>query len=387
MDRKGIIIGTGDRKRLHAVHEGALQVLASGKACDLEADNEGGLHGAQMGINRPVRFRGEIAGVIGISGEPKKVSQFADLVVMTADLMIENAAVMSENHWSMRQRENIISEMIHGEAGKDSLFGIRTRQLGINPDLPRVAILVSIKNGQGNDLSIDEVEHIQYLLRKGHPDDLVALICPTQSVLLHPVNAQVRWHPDQLTSYLHALEKRLSALKGVDFKIALGRYIQGLEGIPLSYQSAQEAYQLGMQLAPEKVIFRYADFQLDSLMLDQLHSWKGKELQAHIRPLLVSDTKGLLRKTLRAFIDSQANPGQAAKKLHIHRNTLAYRLDQIQSLTHRNPRDFSDLLLLHFALRMHELLEYQLDFSLLTVKQVSEVGITCIQGLCVSTKK
>ncbi len=140
----------------------------------------------RIGINRPVRFRGEIAGVIGISGDPAEVSQFADLVVMTADLMIENAAVMSENHWSMRQRENIISEMIHGEAERDSLFSIRTRQFGINPDLPRVAILVSIKNSQNDSLSVDEVEHIQYLLRKGHPDDLVALICPSESIILHP---------------------------------------------------------------------------------------------------------------------------------------------------------------------------------------------------------
>ena len=76
MDRKGVIIGTGDITRLHTVHEGALQVLASGKACDLKAENVEKLNGVQIGINRPVQFRGEIAGVIGISGDPEKVSQF-----------------------------------------------------------------------------------------------------------------------------------------------------------------------------------------------------------------------------------------------------------------------------------------------------------------------
>ncbi len=168
-----------------------------------------------------------------------------------------------------------------------------------------------------------------------------------------------QWHPDQLEGYLEALQSRLRGLRRIEFKIAVGRYIKGLSGIPLSYQSAQEAFQLGTQLAPEKSLYRYADFQLDSLMLDLLHSWKGKELQNHIQPLLDADIKGTLRKTLRVFIDAQAHPGLTAEKLHIHRNTLAYRLEQIQILTRRNPKDFSDLLLLHFALRMHELKEYQ----------------------------
>ncbi len=356
MDHNGIIIGSGDKRRLHTEHEGAQQVLASGVPCDIYKKNSAGFVMSKPGINRPIRFRSKIVGVVGISGHPDEVSQFADLVVMTADLVLENAAIMFEAHWSLRQRENIISEMIHGTAEHDPLFSSRSRHLGINPGLPRVVLLIDLQHQDDNPLSIDEAEYFQCLLRKGDPDDLVALTGPCQFVLLHPVNSG-GCNRDQLTGYLCSLKERLSSVKNMRYKIALGRYIKSLSGLQLSYQTAQEALQLGLQLLPDQRVYRYSDFELDSLMLDLLLSWKGKGIQEHIQPLLLADTKGCLQKTLRVYINAQANPGVTAKKLHIHRNTLAYRLGKIQSLTQRNPRDFNDLLLLHFALRMHELQE------------------------------
>ncbi|WP_330925956.1 CdaR family transcriptional regulator [Candidatus Sororendozoicomonas aggregata] len=355
MDQNGVIIGSGDKRRLHTVHEGALKVLASGDSFDIYKNKPKDFVMAKQGINRPINFRRRVVGVVGISGHPDEVSQFADLVVMTADLMLENAAIMFEAHWSLRQRENIISELIHGTAENDPLFSSRSRNLGINPDLPRIAVLIYLQRQEENPLSTDEIEYFQYLLRKGDPDDLVALTEPNQFVLLHTVNRCDSRNQDQLTSYLSSLKLRLSSVKNVSYKVALGRYIKGISGVRLSYQTAQEALRLGLQLLPDQPVYRYVDFQLDSLMLDLLPSWKGKEVQEHIRPLLLSDPKGCLQKTLRVYINAQANPGVTAKKLHIHRNTLSYRLDKIQSLTERNPRDFSDLLLLHFALRMHEL--------------------------------
>lgn len=82
MDRTGIIIGSGDSQRLHHVHEGALRVLEYGQAYEIGNCHVKTLKGVQPGINLPIRFRGEIVGVVGVTGAPKEVAQFADLVVM-----------------------------------------------------------------------------------------------------------------------------------------------------------------------------------------------------------------------------------------------------------------------------------------------------------------
>ncbi len=75
MDRAGIIIGTGFPERKHQVHAGALKVLESGQAFDIDASQATRLKGVQAGINRPIRFRREIIGVVGVTGAPEAVSQ------------------------------------------------------------------------------------------------------------------------------------------------------------------------------------------------------------------------------------------------------------------------------------------------------------------------
>lgn len=355
MDRAGIIIGTGDQQRLHKVHGGALKVLESGQPYDIESSQSIRLKGVQPGINRPIRFHREIIGVAGITGHPKDVSHYADLVVMTAELMIENAAVLSEVHWNQRQRENIVSEMIHGEAEADDLFEVRTRKLSIDPHLPRVAILISMKNRQGKDLTVEEVEQIQSVLRQGHSNDLVALVCPTQMVLLHVIDTHRPWHPDNVSGFLDSVMQRMEGFRQIDCRLSLGRYIPGLKGIPQSYQSAQEALKLGLELEPDRRLYRYFDFQLDSLFLEHVDSWKGRELQKLTESLASADSRGILRKTLRQYIKSNADAHATTQKLHIHRNTLSYRLERIHQLTGRNPKCFQDLMFLHFSLRLWEL--------------------------------
>lgn len=356
MDRTGIIIGTGNQQRLHHVHEGALRVLEYGQACDIGQSHAEKMKGVQPGINLPIRFRGEIVGVVGVTGEPADVSQFADLVVMTAELMIENASMMSEIHWNQRQIDNIIFEMIHGEAEMDDLFEVRTRKLGIDPHLARVAIVISMKTPDGKDLSVDEVEKIQQVLRQGHPNDLMALVCPTQAVLLHTISNCKNWHPDRVSGFLQTTIQRIKGFGQIDYRVSLGRFIPGLKNIPLSYRSAQEALQVGLKLNPEKRFYRYFDYQMDSVLLELTNNWKGRDLQTLIEPLIKADGNGVLRKTLRAFIAQHTDAGATRKKLHIHRNTLGYRLDRIQALTGRNPRLFNDLVFLHFSLRLHELM-------------------------------
>ncbi len=54
--------------------------------------------------------------------------------------------------------------------------------------------------------------------------------------------------------------------------------------------------------------------------------------------------------TLRLFIDYNQSYKQTAKQLHIHINTLHYRLKKIEEHTGLDPKQFEDLNVLYFAL-------------------------------------
>ena len=62
------------------------------------------------------------------------------------------------------------------------------------------------------------------------------------------------------------------------------------------------------------------------------------------------DRRGTLRQTLLMYLESGGSHVDAAQRLEIHRNTLAYRLRQIGDLTGSNPTDANTRLVLHLAL-------------------------------------
>ncbi|GAA3667421.1 PucR-like helix-turn-helix protein [Lentzea atacamensis] len=59
--------------------------------------------------------------------------------------------------------------------------------------------------------------------------------------------------------------------------------------------------------------------------------------------------------TLREFINSDHNRHRTAEKLHLHRNTLNYRLRRVTELTGYNPADPGDIRLLAASLIVHDL--------------------------------
>jgi PucR family transcriptional regulator, purine catabolism regulatory protein len=83
-------------------------------------------------------------------------------------------------------------------------------------------------------------------------------------------------------------------------------------------------------------------------------SWGSPELAAFAAEALgelpARDRRGTLRGTLLAYLETGGSHVEAASRLAIHRNTLAYRLKQIAALTGQDPADPSTRLALHLAL-------------------------------------
>ena len=55
------------------------------------------------------------------------------------------------------------------------------------------------------------------------------------------------------------------------------------------------------------------------------------------------ETAAAMRATLHAYADASMNLTRAAESLHVHPNTLRYRLGRIRERTGRDPADFNQL--------------------------------------------
>jgi purine catabolism regulator len=73
--------------------------------------------------------------------------------------------------------------------------------------------------------------------------------------------------------------------------------------------------------------------------------------------LRLSDRTGVLMATLRAYLAVNGSPTDAADRLHLHRNTVLYRLQRIEQILQRDLRNADVRLTLHLALKIEEVLE------------------------------
>jgi carbohydrate diacid regulator len=91
MDSQGLILGSGEPERINTRHEGAQLVLANGRVVEIDAPTAKHLKGVQPGINLPLMLDQRLIGVLGITGEPEQLRTYAELVRMTAEMLVRPA--------------------------------------------------------------------------------------------------------------------------------------------------------------------------------------------------------------------------------------------------------------------------------------------------------
>lgn len=353
MDHKGVIIGSGDPSRLDQLHEGALNVLSSQGEVDIEAGQETQLQGVRGGVNLPVYSQGEIVGVVGITGEPEEVRKFADLVVMTAELVIEQAALTAEVQWDRRQHEAVLLRLIEG-GRPDTLFEDRVRRLNLDLSLPRVAVVLELTTvDKGAELPLGVLQQVLGDLQAGHGDDLGAILSPHQLVLLKVVEPlKTGWNRERFRQRLELQCQGLMQRKDLGARIGVGDYFPQPDGLSLSYRNAIRTLEVAQLRDPPRQYCEAGDFALDLLLFEARNSWAATHLTAMLDRLKAQDRQGVLERTLEAYLDENLDFGRTSERLHIHRNTLRYRLDKIGAALDVDLGRSDDLLRLVAALRL-----------------------------------
>jgi sugar diacid utilization regulator len=121
--------------------------------------------------------------------------------------------------------------------------------------------------------------------------------------------------------------------------------------IPLAAQQAADIAELAERLGRPP-----GAYLLDDVLLEYQLCRPGPGRQRLARVLDNLAAHPELMQTLSVFIDNGHNRHEAAATLHVHRNTLNYRLRRISALTGCNPADPTDARLLAASLIIRDLL-------------------------------
>ncbi|KAB7714409.1 XRE family transcriptional regulator [Plesiomonas shigelloides] len=354
MDQHGRIIGSGDPSRLQQRHEGAILVLNNNRVVEIDEAMSRSLEGVKPGINLPIVFNQQVIGVVGISGEPALVRNYGELVKMTAELIVEQAALMSQIQWNKRHREELVLQLIQGsELNEQQLITIAER-LNLDLTQPRIAAVVKVLPQPGEYFSLEHLQQLVHLLEYPERDNLVGIVSVARNevVVLKPIKLGPEgWSREVEQKRVDKLIRQVAREGSFSICIALGDYFRGVSGLAQSYQTAKATLEIGaLNPVPNQVLF-YQD-HIVPVLLSGLRddAWRHQQLLHPLQMLAQQDPRGQLLKTLRVYFAQNCDLAQTCDQLHIHRNTLRYRLDKIEKITSLNFNEIGDKTRMYLAL-------------------------------------
>jgi purine catabolism regulator len=141
--------------------------------------------------------------------------------------------------------------------------------------------------------------------------------------------------------------------------VGAGRRLAGPEGLRQSYREATEALRLGQDIFGPGRSTLYTDLGLYRLLLSvRDHPEVDRFYRETMEKLAAQDARsdGELLRTLDAYFASNGSPTEAAARLHVHRNTLLYRLQRIRAVAEIDLDDPEVRLSLQLGLRIRRVL-------------------------------
>ncbi len=311
----------------------------------------------------PFVYEDQTIAVFGLPLDSGPITQEAmTLLQGLAEVIVYQHFLLDKIQSAERVRSDFIHEALTAPSVNVDAIYRQSDILQLNLRTPQAVILIhlngleeQVRAGHANlsaeeqQLQLDMVtEKISAHVRDGFPgsgDNLVAYLGNDLFVLLKGIGGEslttfntIRFlseKADYVNDLLHKLELPHTITIGV------GQYYPDLRGLRKSFQDAKLALDVGSKVWGTGRVYHIKRVGMFITLANTSQDRKAELAHQILSPLLRDEQ---LYKTVQAFLASGLNLTEAAEKLHIHRNTLIYRLDKTKKLISLDPRHFDDAL-------------------------------------------
>ncbi|QKE75648.1 GAF domain-containing protein [Arthrobacter citreus] len=210
------------------------------------------------------------------------------------------------------------------------LLDSKSRDFGLNPEKP---IFVSIIKVNGNALSIKKREtYLRMLIAALHKEFETneCLMFGFQDKVTIIMNASNSSKQELLIKKLKNMIQLWTKQHSPNLSGGIGRLYQGLEHVAKSNEEAIKSLTYLSNRGTIGII-SYESIGINRLFLNQQNEDIQQFIQDVFAPLQTPKSKASeLELTLRTFIATNRSISDTAKRLHIHQNTLYYRIRKIE---------------------------------------------------------
>ena len=214
----------------------------------------------------------------------------------------------------------------------------RARKLHISPEETRVLYLMET----GSTLEDLQIEVLKGLF----PDRSETFLIPVSENLeavLCPLKLRKEESPSESCSKLaHTIADTMNTEAFTRVRISYSRPLSSLLELSSGFQEAGLALKVGCLFLSEQTVFPYNRLGIGRL----IYRLPRDLCEDFLREIFGDELPGSLDQetavTAAQFFQNNLNIAETARRLHIHRNTLIYRLEQIQHRTGLDLRNFED---------------------------------------------
>lgn len=322
-------------------------------------------------ITVPIQIRHEVVGYLSLIGHDRDFDYLERIILgqVAPILALEFARERERSEVEGRYQAEALMDVLQGNYQHPEEMLARARLLGHDLTPPQVVVIFEISPSEPAYMAGSAQTQWSRRLREellrtwpscwiaSEPRRVTALlpITDVNSESENGLEKTVFTRLERVQARMHQGNGALPIYSG-----GIGHPVLELTHIPQSYREAQQALEIGRRLFGDGKLHSFARLGIYRLLF---HLYGHEELsefyQETLGPLLDSDSRsnGALIETLEGFFRCNGNLSETARAMHLHRNSLLYRLGRIEELLGRSLEDSELRLALQLALKIRHLLD------------------------------
>ena len=246
-------------------------------------------------------------------------------------------------------KDNFIKNLLLDNLLLVDIYG-RAKKLHIQTDVPRVVMIVEIKNGRENNA----LELARSHFGAGSRDFITAVDENNVIVVKDLAESNTSKEIDKTAKSLSAFLLK----EGIAMRIAYGTVVHEIKEVSRSYKEAKMALDVGKIFFDDRDIVAYSELGIGRL----IYQLPIPLCKMYIREIFggkgPDDFDEETLSTIQKFFENSLNVSETSRQLFIHRNTLVYRLDKLQKMTGLDLRVFEDAITFKIALMVVKYMRY-----------------------------
>ncbi len=319
--------------------------------------NDFGLPRGRSRLVAPIPGRDGVHGFVSLVGEEQELGQRERAAVARGASAC--AIELDRERAVLRARDDLegelLSALLEGSYGSEAGVRERAHRLGFEVDEPYSVLVI---RGQNSAAALDTLNvAARRCLARGASGSLLTTHDSGVCALV-PEGTQAGGRSGLVAESLRA--DCALATRG-EVMVGIGRPRSGAAGVRQSHREAEQALRISARLQTQPAVAAFADLGLHRLLVAMTqHSEMDDFYRQSAGPLLAYDerTGAGLMETLDAFFHCHGSPTETAQRLHVHRNTVLYRLRRIEEIGSLRLDDPATRLNLHLCLRIRDVLPH-----------------------------